>query len=185
MKVPWRSGCAHFQLGILGGVVKSENTLRMTPQREVLLQALRESASHPTADELYEKVRRKLPRVSLGTVYRNLEILSERGMIRKIEHSGAQMRFDGDLSDHGHIRCVRCGRLDDLPGRDLPGLDEMLRASFKSEAAKSGTGSLDRRCEAADEGSAGGRGYEIIGRRIEFFGVCPECKTAGGRSGSD
>jgi len=165
--------------------LKSDNTMRMTPQREVLLQVLRESMSHPTADELYEKVRRRLPRVSLGTVYRNLEILSERGMIRKIEHAGAQMRFDGDLSDHGHVRCVRCGRLDDLPGRDLPGLDEILRVLSGNEAAEGGAGSLDRRCEAAGEGLARVRGYEIIGRRIELFGVCPECKAAGTRSGSD
>ena len=62
--------------------------LRMTQQRQVILEELRLCRSHPTADELYSRVRRRLPRISLGTVYRNLETLAERGLIRKMEVGG-------------------------------------------------------------------------------------------------
>ena len=63
----------------------------MTRQRRVILEALRGTTSHPTADEVYEMVRRRLPRISLGTVYRNLEILSGEGLVAKLEMAGTQM----------------------------------------------------------------------------------------------
>ncbi len=127
-----------------------EKQLRMTPQRKILVEELRKLDSHPTADELYQAVRRKLPHISLGTVYRNLEILSRTGIIRKIELGGAQRRFDGDLEIHQHIRCTQCGRIDDLPaGAAITNCDlELVEKT----------------------------GYEIIERRVEFIGVCPECR---------
>ena len=73
---------------------------RNTPQRKVILEELQKAASHPTAAELYEIVRRRLPRISLGTVYRNLELLSESGLIRKLSMGSAEARFDGDLEDY-------------------------------------------------------------------------------------
>ena len=115
----------------------------------------------------------------------SFEILSVRGMIRKIEHSATQMRFDGDLSDHCRVRCGRCDRLNDVPGRDLAGLEEVPEGLSKNEPCKGGADSLDYRHQAGDEGLSRVRGYDIIGRRIEFFGVCPECRAADGRSGSD
>jgi len=124
--------------------------LRMTPQRKTLIEELRKLNSHPTADELYEIVRKRLPHISLGTVYRNLEILSRKGMIRKIELSGTQKRFDGDLEIHQHIRCTECGRIDDLPA-----------------------GTAVTRC---DMDLIEQTGYEVIERRVEFIGICPECR---------
>ena len=88
---------------------------RMTNQRRVILQELRNVHSHPTADDIYIMVRKTLPRISLGTVYRNLEILSEMGLIKKLVGCGRQRRFDGDIENHYHIRCVKCGKIDDLP----------------------------------------------------------------------
>ncbi|MBA4358220.1 MAG: transcriptional repressor, partial [Desulfovibrio sp.] len=88
--------------------------LRMTTQRQVILEELRGLKSHPTAGELCQLVRKKLPRVSLGTVYRNLEILSRSGVIQKIDVAGVEMRFDGDISNHYHLRCVGCGRVFDV-----------------------------------------------------------------------
>ena len=71
---------------------------------------------HPTADEVYQVVRKRLPRISLGTVYRNLDVLSESGEISRLDRCGAQYRFDGDLEQHYHIRCSSCGRVDDIEG---------------------------------------------------------------------
>ena len=121
--------------------------LRMTRQRKVILEELRKVKTHPSADELYEMVRKRLPRISLGTVYRNLEILSESGDIQKLEPGWALKRFDGDPSEHCHIRCVRCDRIADAPTPDL-------KVDLKG-------------INPAD--------FEIIGHRLEFLGLCPEC----------
>src|SRR5210317_2082680 len=88
--------------------------LRMTNQREIILQELQKSRKHLSADELYERVKKIMPRISLATVYRNLETLSEAGVIGKLEISGRQKRFDFDVSDHDHIYCVQCHRVDNI-----------------------------------------------------------------------
>ncbi|MDY7010982.1 MAG: transcriptional repressor [Planctomycetota bacterium] len=125
--------------------------LRMTRQRRVILEELRKVTSHPTADAVYGMVRRRLPNISLGTVYRNLEILSETGMIQKLELGGSARRYDGNPKIHYHIRCVRCGQVSDLPVGTLSALDRAIRKGF---------------------------GYEILGYRLEFVGLCPKCKKA-------
>jgi len=122
---------------------------RNTPQRRAILEEVQKATSHPTAAELYERVRRRLPKISLGTVYRNLDLLAEMGRIQKLDVGGGEARFDGNTDAHHHVRCVRCGRVDDVYG--LP------------------TGTLiDGASEAA--------GYEILGHRLEFVGICPQCK---------
>jgi Fur family ferric uptake transcriptional regulator len=123
-------------------------TLRMTRQRRVILDTLRANNIHPSADEVYEMVRQQLPRVSLATVYRNLEILSEIGEIQKLELSGSLKRFDGNPEKHYHIRCINCDRLDDAPMGSLENIEDKL------------LGSTD---------------YQVIGHRLEFMGLCPDC----------
>ena len=122
--------------------------LRMTRQRRVILEELRKVNTHPSADEIYEIVRKRLPRISLGTVYRNLEILSDSGDIQKLETGCSLKRFDGNLSEHCHIRCVRCDRIADAPM--LPELEIDLE-----------------RLDSTD--------FKIIGHRLEFLGVCSIC----------
>jgi Fur family ferric uptake transcriptional regulator len=90
-----------------------------------------------------------MPRISLATVYRNLEILSEAGLIGKLEISGRQKRFDYDVSDHDHIYCVICHRVDNL---------DIERKNLDS----------------AQLGAAAG--YSITGYRVEIIGICPECQ---------
>src|SRR5574340_808335 len=90
---------------------------RRTRQREVILEELQKVKSHPTAVGLHDLVRRRLPKISLGTVYRNLELLAKAGVIRKLETAGAEARFDGNAGQHHHIRCVGCGRVDDVEQR--------------------------------------------------------------------
>ena len=122
---------------------------RNTPQRRAILEELRRVASHPTAVELYELVRRRMPKISLGTVYRNLDLLAEMGAIQKLDLAGTEARFDGDPNAHCHVRCVRCGRVDDASG--LPA------NPIGNEPKEAG-------------------GYVILGSRVEFVGICPECR---------
>ena len=124
--------------------------LRMTRQRQVILEELRKVNTHPSADEVYEMVRKRLPRISLGTVYRNLEVLSESGQIKKLEPRTLK-RFDGNSSEHFHIRCIRCDRIADVP---MP---------------------IDFEIDLADMTPIE---YEILGHRLEFFGLCPYCSNS-------
>ncbi len=93
-----------------------------------------------------------MPRISLGTVYRNLERLADSGMIRKLDHPGSKRRFDGDLRGHQHIRCVVCGRVEDIDAPAEPAGGD-------------------------DEGLFDSTGFSDIERRIEYVGVCPECQS--------
>jgi Fe2+ or Zn2+ uptake regulation protein len=122
---------------------------RNTHQRRVILEEIQKVNTHPTADEVYEMVRKRLPRISLGTVYRNLEILSSCGLIRKIGPVSSQMRFDGDPCNHYHIHCIHCGRVEDAPIEMVDTIEQDIR-------------------KASD--------YTILGHRLEFIGVCPACE---------
>ena len=95
--------------------------------KDYLLEELKKLRSAPTADELYEKVRRRLPRISPGTVYRNLEALSRRGLVEKLQVAGTQKRFDASRHPHYHARCVRCGRVGDVQVLPLSSVEETVR----------------------------------------------------------
>ncbi|MBW1840804.1 MAG: transcriptional repressor [Deltaproteobacteria bacterium] len=120
----------------------------MTQQRKVILEELQKLETHPSADEIYSIVRRRLPRVSLGTVYRNLEVLSELGEIQKLELSGSLKRYDWDTKKHYHIRCMHCNMVEDAPIAPLNQLENDLY---------------------------GATVYQIIGHNLEFTGLCPGC----------
>ena len=124
--------------------------LRKTQQREVILEELRRSPAHPTAAELHEIVKIRLPRISLATVYRNLRLLAELGHIQTLQHHGGQTRFDGNPQRHYHVCCVRCGRVDDVH-HPPPELGTLLTPATLG-------------------------GYDILGYPSEFTGICPRCK---------
>ncbi|MEJ5377020.1 MAG: transcriptional repressor [bacterium] len=121
----------------------------LTPQREVILDELRSSQDHPTAEEIFQRIRKKLPRVSLATVYRNLETMSRAGIIRKVETAGPKMRFDGNMFPHFHMRCVRCARVMDAPWE--------LR-------------------EIASRIPQEIQGHQVIGHNLELVVLCSSCK---------
>ena len=102
--------------------MKLSNTL----QRRVIIEELRKVKNHPTADELYQMVRQRLPQVSLGTIYRNLELLSEDGQIQKLELTGKQKRFDGNIEDHYHMRCSGCGCIVDVEDAEMSAIHDNL-----------------------------------------------------------
>jgi Fur family transcriptional regulator, peroxide stress response regulator len=87
---------------------------RATRQLEAVFQALQGDPTHPFADEIYRRVRKKLPRISLATVYRNLQRLAEDGKIRTVLLGERVARYDPETSDHDHFICERCGRVIDL-----------------------------------------------------------------------
>jgi Fe2+ or Zn2+ uptake regulation protein len=89
---------------------------RNTRQRSVILDILRETSTHPTAEMIYQNARRVLPNISLGTVYRNLNFLRDQGTVREIRPSeGGSSRFDGADKPHAHFHCVHCNALLDIP----------------------------------------------------------------------
>jgi len=128
----------------------------MTRQRRVILEEVRKSGTHPTANEIYEVARKRLPRTSLATVYRNLDVLAEAGEIVQLDSQGGQRRFDGNTEDHYHVVCVGCGKTADV------------------EATK---------FEVPVPGERDAGGYEVIGHRLEFLGICFACRSANTRRG--
>jgi len=124
--------------------------MRLTTQRQIILEELGKVTSHPTASDVYDMVRKRLPRIGLGTVYRNLELMAESGIILKLEVGGTQKRFDATVESHYHIRCSVCGKVDDI--------DIEVQEEINETAAKS--------CN-----------YKILGHHIEFSGICDDCQA--------
>ncbi|MFN2352914.1 MAG: Fur family transcriptional regulator [Desulfopila sp.] len=125
--------------------------MRLTTQRQIILEELHKVTSHPTANEVYDMVRKRLPRIGLGTVYRNLELMADNGIILKIDVGGTQKRFDATTVCHYHIRCSQCDRVDDI---DIP-----FQHHINESAAQSTS-------------------YTILGHHIEFSGICEDCRQA-------
>ncbi len=130
---------------------------RLTGPRRVILDVVQGTDIHPTAEWVYRQVRRRLPRVSLGTVYRNLRLLVEEGLVTELPgtsggHAGESRlaRFDGNSRVHHHFTCSECGRIQDLT--------EPVNRS------------LERRMTART-------GLSISHHRIEFYGRCPACEA--------
>jgi Fur family ferric uptake transcriptional regulator len=122
--------------------------MRLTTQRQIILEELGKVTSHPTANEVYDMVRRRLPRIGLGTVYRNLELMADSGIILKLEVGGTQKRFDATVEPHYHIRCSSCGKVNDI---------EMSVQDHINQVAEKASN------------------YKILGHHIEFSGICMSC----------
>ena len=124
---------------------------RNTVQREIVLEELRGLANHPTADEVYEAVHAKHPSISKATVYRILGKLSDEGVALRVKINNGADHFDHQVFDHYHVRCIRCGRVDDVEAALLTGVNE--------EAQRTS-------------------GYKICGHTLQFDGICPECQKS-------
>jgi Fur family peroxide stress response transcriptional regulator len=131
-----------------------ERGIRITPQRKVILDLLKSSREHLTAEEIYQHIKQKMQRVSLGTVYNTLHKLKEAGVIQELSFGDMSSRYDGIAKFHYHITCVVCGKVMDFHRDSLKSLEE--------EASKAS-------------------GFAINTHRIEFYGTCPLCheKEAG------
>lgn len=120
-----------------------------TKQRLAVLKALQSTKSHPDANWIYEKVRKKIPHVSLGTIYRTLGILKEAGLLRELDYGSSLSHYEANTERHAHVICTHCGRIDDL---ELPLGNE-----------------LERRVKGATD-------FAVNDYRLEFYGLCPHCR---------
>lgn len=124
---------------------------RLTPQRRAILQAVRETACHPDATWIYERVRQSLPHISLGTVYRNLGLLAQEGLIRELVLDDQISHWDGRMDSHDHIVCIHCGRVANI---EVTGLSDVLNEENERPA-----------------------GYRVVGYRLCLRGICPDCQS--------
>ena len=104
--------------------------LKRSKQRDAILEYLKSTTCHPTADTVYENVKEKFPNISLGTVYRNLNLLAECHQILKLTGDGGSDRFDATTEPHYHVRCVDCGEVLDIHMEPLTHINVLAEASF-------------------------------------------------------
>lgn len=122
--------------------------IRMTPQRHAILAYLMDTMTHPTADEIYRNLEAKFPNMSVATVYNNLRVFKEVGLVRELTYGDSSSRFDANVSDHYHAICTECGKIKDF---DYPAL-----------------GSVEQQAEKET-------GFQISSHRMEVYGVCQDC----------
>lgn len=121
----------------------------LTPQRRAVIETLGKRSDHPTAESIYEAVRKRLPDISRMTVYRTLDLLVEIGNVRKVGQFGSSVRYDPITARHHHLACIRCDALVDLHDPALDGLD--LPAIRRT-------------------------GFKVTDYSVMFTGVCPACR---------
>ena len=100
----------------MGGYMRKRPRTRETKQRRVVYETVKNTYSHPTADWIFEQVSQPLPKVSLGTVYRNLGVLKEEGLVREIYGNDRRAHYDADISPHAHFMCDSCDQIIDVRG---------------------------------------------------------------------
>ena len=127
-----------------------ERGLNVTYQRMLIYRVLSQNRNHPSAEEIYHQVRQEYPAISLATVYKTLETFAEHNLITKVTQLHDQARFDGETRPHHHLLCVHCKRIVDIYDEQLNGLE------------------IPESCRQR---------FQILGYRIQFEGICPECAT--------
>ncbi|WP_347552449.1 peroxide-responsive transcriptional repressor PerR [Pseudalkalibacillus hwajinpoensis] len=123
--------------------------VRITPQRHAILEHLIQSMAHPTADEIYKSLEGKFPNMSVATVYNNLRVFKEIGLVKELTYGDASSRFDCVTTDHYHIICDDCGKIVDF---HYPGLDEVETLAEQVT------------------------GFRVGDHRMEIYGTCPGCQ---------
>nr|WP_251046500.1 MULTISPECIES: peroxide-responsive transcriptional repressor PerR [unclassified Oceanobacillus] len=126
-----------------------ESGVRITPQRHAVLEFLLNAMVHPTADEIYKALEGKFPNMSVATVYNNLRVLKDIGLVRELTYGDSSSRFDCNTSDHYHIICNDCGKIVDF---HYPLLNEV--ESLAEQVT----------------------GFDVSHHRLEVYGKCDECQ---------
>jgi Fur family peroxide stress response transcriptional regulator len=124
-----------------------ELRMKLTPQRLSILSYLDGNREHPTAEDIYRKVSRKFPTMSLATVYNTLETLKRQGMLTEITIDPDKRHFDPNREKHHHLICSKCKRIADI------------QIEFDLAVPKESM-----------------QGFEIVGNHVEFYGICPDCR---------
>ena len=123
--------------------------VRFTKQRQAVLEVVRGSTEHPDAAHVFDAVKRIVPSISLGTVYRSLEALVQAGQLIQVQQPGQATRYDARLEDHAHFMCEACGEVFDVL-IELPDLTGLVSAKLE--------------------------GFMVKEARVEFHGTCRRCK---------
>ncbi|MCU0963279.1 MAG: transcriptional repressor [Pirellulaceae bacterium] len=123
--------------------------LPLTAQRRIVLEELLRRTDHPTADQLFEAVRTLSPQIARRTVYRVLDTLAELGLVRRVHHPGAAVRYDAKTHRHHHLVCQRCNRIVDLENAELDRIP-LPRGTW--------------------------HGFTIADFSVQLIGLCPACR---------
>ena len=126
-----------------------EKKLKLTPQRIAVYKYLMGTKEHPSAEIIYKALQKDYPTMSLATVYKALKTLVEVNLIQEINVGEGNFRYDGNSSEHCHIQCLHCGRVDDLEEMDSKSLNEKAETHSK---------------------------YKIVSNKIYFYGICEDCQ---------
>jgi len=125
---------------------------RMTPQRQAVLEILTTSDTHPTVDQIYERVRVDFPMTSRATVYKTISLAKEMGVVMELEFGKGSNRYDGKRPyPHTHVICTKCKQVMDADDLEITELKEQVIRKT---------------------------GYWIVNHRVDFFGICPDCQKA-------
>jgi Fe2+ or Zn2+ uptake regulation protein len=125
-----------------------EQGYSITPQRRTIFEVLEGTVEHPTAEQVHAEVRKRLPDVSLATVYKTLKELVAMGEILELNFHDDRSRFDPKTGDHSHLKCVQCGRLEDIDCN----FDHL-------------------HLQPCDR-----HGYQVLRHEVIFYGNCPKCQ---------
>lgn len=125
------------------------NNVRITPQRHAILEYLIDKDNHPTADDVYQALESRFPSMSVATVYNNLRLFIELGLVKEMKYGDSSSRFDFSSTEHYHAICTECGKIEDIY---YPGLDDV-------EVVASNL-----------------TGFEVTSHRLEIYGLCPDCQ---------
>lgn len=124
---------------------------RVTPQRRAIVGIIEEHGGHLSADEIYRLARRKVPRLSLSTVYRTLELLKDLDLVSELHLAGDHYRYEAQCGEHQHLVCLNCGKVDEFQCTHSSEIHEKLAELH---------------------------GFKITSSRVELFGYCEECSKA-------
>lgn len=122
---------------------------KVTPQRLAIYNYLSSTKSHPNAEMIFNELQPLYPTMSLATVYKTMEILREIGLVQVLNVGEDSFRYDAFTDDHAHVRCMACGRVDDIENIET----EPLASAVQKETS-----------------------YRLTGQQFYFYGVCPECQ---------
>lgn len=128
----------------------ARNGYRVTPQRLGIYEYLLGTTGHPCAEEIYQALQGHFPMMSQATVYKTLELLVQLGLISELAFGGEPNRYDGNPKVHINVRCTRCHHIYDLEDPEL----ERLALSVEARS-----------------------GFQLLGQRHEYYGLCPRCRT--------
>ena len=126
-----------------------DNGCKVTPQRLAVYDMLSHTTEHSTAEMIYQKVKEQYPTMSFATVYKSVEIFSKLGVIQVLNTGEDSFRYDAKTSEHPHIKCTKCGRVNDVSHLDARAVESLVENET---------------------------GFKVNGHQFYFYGICPDCQ---------